>query len=152
MEFLHRANRLAERVTRPFESLLLLGTRLYVAWQFLKSGWLKVTDWETTLFLFKDEYHTPLLPPVAAAMAGTSGELVFPLLLILGLLTRYAATGLFAVNVVAVVSYAHVLYSEGFEAAIGQHYLWGFMLLVVAIYGPGTWSADRWLASRLGNA
>ena len=152
MEFLHRANRLAERATRPFESLLLLGTRLYVAWQFLKSAWLKVTDWETTLFLFKDEYHTPLLPPVAAAMAGTFGELVFPLLLILGLLTRYAATGLFAVNVVAVVSYAHVLYSEGFEAAIGQHYLWGFMLLVVAIYGPGTWSADRWLASRLGNA
>jgi len=152
MEFLHRANRLAERATRPFESLLLLGTRLYVAWQFLKSGWLKVTDWETTLFLFKDEYHTPLLPPVAAAMAGTFGELVFPLLLILGLLTHYAAAGLFAVNVVAVVSYAHVLYSEGFEAAIGQHYLWGFMLLVVAIYGPGAWSADRWLASRLGNA
>jgi len=152
MGFLHRANRLAERATRPFESLLLLGTRLYVAWQFLKSGWLKVTDWETTLFLFKDEYHTPLLPPVAAAMAGTFGELVFPLLLILGLLTRYAAAGLFAVNVVAVVSYAHVLYSDGFEAAIGQHYLWGFMLLVVAIYGPGAWSADRWLAPRLGNA
>jgi len=152
MGFLHRANRLAERATRPFESLLLLGTRLYVAWQFLKSGWLKATDWETTLFLFKDEYHTPLLPPVAAAMAGTFGELVFPLLLILGLLTRYAAAGLFAVNVVAVVSYAHVLYSEGFEAAIGQHYLWGFMLLVVAIYGPGAWSADRWLAPRLGNA
>ena len=152
MEFLHRANRLAERATRPFESLLLLGTRLYVAWQFLKSGWLKVTDWETTLFLFKDEYHTPLLPPVAAAMAGTFGELVFPLLLILGLLTRYAAAGLFAVNVLAVVSYAHVLYSDGFEAAIGQHYLWGFMLLVVAIYGPGAWSADRWLAPRLGNA
>ena len=152
MEFLHRANRLAERATRPFESLLLLGTRLYVAWQFLKSGWLKVTDWETTLFLFKDEYHTPLLPPVAAAMAGTFGELVFPVLLILGFLTRYAAAGLFAVNVVAVVSYAHVLYSEGFEAAIGQHYLWGFMLLVVAIYGPGAWSADRWLAPRLGNA
>jgi len=152
MEFLHRANRLAERATRPFESLLLLGTRLYVAWQFLKSGWLKVTDWGTTLFLFKDEYHTPLLPPVAAAMAGTFGELVFPVLLILGLLTRYAAAGLFAVNVVAVVSYAHVLYSDGFEAAIGQHYLWGFMLLVVAIYGPGAWSADRWLAPRLGNA
>ena len=151
MEFLHRANRLAERATRPFESLLLLGTRLYVAWQFLKSGWLKVTDWETTLFLFKDEYHTPLLPPVAAAMAGTFGELVFPVLLILGLLTRYAAAGLFAVNVVAVVSYAHVLYSEGFEAAIGQHYLWGFMLAMLAIYGPGGWSVDRWLAPRLGS-
>ena len=152
MEFLHRANLLAERATRPFESLLLLGTRLYVAWQFLKSGWLKVTDWETTLFLFKDEYHTPLLPPVAAAVAGTFGELVFPVLLILGLLTRYAAAGLFAVNVVAVVSYAHVLYSEGFEAAIGQHYLWGFMLPMLAIYGPGGWSVDRWLAPRLGSS
>ena len=152
MEFLHRANRLAERAARPFESLLLLGTRLYVAWQFLKSGWLKVTDWETTLVLFKEEYHTPLLPPVAAAMAGTFGELVFPVLLILGLLTRYAAAGLFAVNVVAVVSYAHVLYSEGFEAAIGQHYLWGFMLAMLAIYGPGGWSVDRWLAPRLDKA
>jgi putative oxidoreductase len=151
MEFLHRANLLAERATRHFESLLLLGTRLYVAWQFLKSGWLKVTDWETTLFLFKDEYHTPLLPPLAAAVAGTFGELVFPVLLILGLLTRYAAAGLFAVNVVAVVSYAHVLYSEGFEAAIGQHYLWGFMLAMLAIYGPGGWSVDRWLAPRLGS-
>jgi putative oxidoreductase len=151
MEFLHRANLLAEPATRHFESLLLLGTRLYVAWQFLKSGWLKVTDWETTLFLFKDEYHTPLLPPLAAAVAGTFGELVFPVLLILGLLTRYAAAGLFAVNVVAVVSYAHVLYSEGFEAAIGQHYLWGFMLLMLAIYGPGGWSIDRWLAPRLGS-
>ena len=151
MDFLHRANRLAERVARPFEPLLLLGTRLYVAWQFLKSGWLKVTDWETTLFLFKDEYHTPLLPPVAAAVAGTFGELVFPVLLIFGLLTRFAAAGLFAVNMVAVVSYAHVLYSEGFEAAIGQHYLWGFMLAMLAIYGPGGWSVDRWLAPRLGS-
>jgi uncharacterized membrane protein YphA (DoxX/SURF4 family) len=49
------------------------------------------------------------------------------------------------------VSYAHVLYSEGFEAAIGQHYLWGFMLLMLAIYGSGGWSVDRWLAPRLGS-
>ena len=142
MEFLHRANGLAERAMRPFVSLLLLGTRLYVAWQFLKSGWLKLTDWETTLFLFKEEYHTPLLPPAAAAVAGTFGELAFPVLLILGLLTRYAAAGLFAVNVVAVVSYAHVLLTEGFEAALGQHYLWGFMLLVLVIFGPGQWALD----------
>ena len=142
MEFLHRANGLAERAMRPFVSLLLLGTRLYVAWQFLKSGWLKLTDWETTLFLFKEEYHTPLLPPAAAAVAGTFGELAFPVLLILGLLTRYAAAGLFAVNVVAVVSYAHVLLTEGFEAALGQHYLWGFMLLMLVILGPGQWALD----------
>jgi putative oxidoreductase len=142
IELLHRANALAERATRQFESLLLLATRLYVAWQFLKSGWLKVTDWETTLVLFTEEYHTPLLPPAVAAVAGTFGELAFPALLILGLLARYAAAGLFAVNVLAVVSYAHVLLSEGFEAALGQHHLWGFMLLVLVIFGPGRWALD----------
>jgi putative oxidoreductase len=136
------ANRLAERVARPFEPLLLLATRVFVAWQFLKSGWLKLADWETTRFLFEEEYHTPLLLPAVAAVAGTAGELVFPVLLIAGLLGRYAAAGLFVVNVVAVVSYSHVLLTEGFEAALGQHYLWGFMLLVLVVFGPGRWALD----------
>jgi putative oxidoreductase len=142
MDRLHRANQLAETVARPFESLLLLATRLYVAWQFLKSGWLKLSDWDTTLFLFEEEYHTPVLPPVAAAVAGTAGEIVFPVLLILGLLGRYAAAGLSAVNAMAVVAYSHVLLTEGFEAALGQHYLWGFMLLVLIVLGPGRWALD----------
>jgi putative oxidoreductase len=133
---------MAERVARPLEPLLLLVTRVYVSWQFLKSGWLKLADWETTRFLFEEEYHTPFLPPVVAAIAGTAGELVFPVLLILGLLGRYAAAGLFAVNIVAVVSYSHVLLTEGFEAALGQHYLWGFMLLVLVVFGPGRWALD----------
>ena len=61
---------------------------------------------------------------------------------------RLSAIGLFAVNALAVISYAHVLYQEGFEAAIGQHYLWGFMLLVIIIYGPGALSIDGLLARR----
>jgi putative oxidoreductase len=143
---LRSAIRLAERAMLPFESLLLLATRVYVSWQFLKSGWLKIGDWETTRFLFEEEYHTPLLPPLVAAIAGTAGELVFPVLLIVGLLSRYAAAGLFAVNVMAVVSYSHVLLTEGFEAALGQHYLWGFMLLVVIVAGPGRWAIDAMLS------
>ena len=142
------ANGLAEGMTRPLEPLLLLVTRVYVSWQFLKSGWLKLADWETTRFLFEEEYHTPFLPPVVAAIAGTAGELVFPVLLILGLLGRYAAAGLFAVNVVAVVSYSHVLLTEGFEAALGQHYLWGFMLLVLVVFGPGRWALDSAIGRR----
>ena len=149
LEFLTRANGLAAAAMRPFESLLLLGTRLYVSWQFLKSGWLKAADWETTRFLFEEEYRTPLLSPAVAAAAGTFGELLFPALLIAGLLGRYAAAGLFAVNVIAVVSYAHVLLTDGFEAALGQHYLWGFMLLVLVVMGPGRWSADALLERRL---
>src|SRR5262249_3691211 len=82
-------------------SLLLLGTRWWVSWQFLSSGWLKVTNWDTTLELFRSEYHVPLLPPTVAAVTGAFGELFFPTLLVLGLFTRIGALGLFAVNAMA---------------------------------------------------
>ena len=141
-----RANDAAARVASWLESPLLLVFRVYVAWQFLKSGWLKLSNWESTLYLFQEEYRVPLLSPAVAAVAGSVGELVFPTLLILGLTTRYAAVGLSFVNVMAVVSYAHVLLAEGFEAALGQHYLWGSLLVVVAVFGPGRWSADSLLA------
>mgnify|MGYP003515748585 FL=1 len=130
------------------QPLFALAVRLWVAWQFLKSGILKAQDWESTLFLFQEEYRVPLLSPPLAALAGTAGELVFPVLLGLGLFGRFAALGLSAVNVLAVVSYAHVLLASGFEAALGQHLLWGFMLLVVALYGPGPLSADGLIAAR----
>ena len=61
--------------------VLLAGTRLWVSWQFLKSGWLKLTNWDVTLELFSSEYQVPLLSPALAAAFGTFGELVFPALL-----------------------------------------------------------------------
>jgi uncharacterized membrane protein YphA (DoxX/SURF4 family) len=87
--------------------------------------------------------------PAVAAVAGTTGELVFPLLLFVGLASRLSALGLFAVNVMAVVSYTHVLLTEGFEAALAQHYLWGFALLVLVVFGPGKLSLD-YLGARHG--
>jgi len=130
------------------QSPLALVTRWYVSWQFLKSGWLKLTDWNTTLDLFRSEYHVPVLPPGLAAVVGTFGELFFPLLIVLGLGGRIGALGLFAVNLMAVISYSHVLLSEGFEAALGQHVLWGFMLTMLAIHGNGALSLDRLLMQR----
>jgi len=135
------------RVLDHLRSLLLLGTRLWVSWQFLKSGWLKVTNWDSTLTLFAEEYHVPLLPPHLAAVTGAFGELFFPTLLVLGLFTRVGALGLFAVNAMALISYWHVLGQDGFEAARGQHYLWGFMALVLATCGAGYFSLDRRLRS-----
>ena len=129
-------------------SVLLLGTRLWVSWQFLVSGWLKVSNWDSTLELFRSEYHVPLLPPTLAAVTGAFGELFFPVLLILGLFTRAGAAGLFAVNAMALISYWHVLGQEGFEAARGQHYLWGFMALVLITCGGGFLSLDTWLERR----
>lgn len=125
-----------------------LATRIYVSWVFLKSGYLKLADWESTLALFESEYRVPWLPPALAAVLGAAGECVFPLLLILGLFGRLSALGLQAVNVLAVISYAHVLLQEGFAAAIGQHSLWGYMLVVLAVYGPGAWSLDNWVLAR----
>jgi putative oxidoreductase len=148
---------LSARLLNPLQALVALGTRVWVSWQFLKSGWVKIgglgfSGWENTLYLFENEYRVPLLPPYVAAVTGTFGEFFFPALLILGLAGRIGAVGLFFVNVMAVVSYAHVLLSEGFEAAVAQHYLWGFMLLVLAVYGPGQLSADHLLARRRGQA
>jgi uncharacterized membrane protein YphA (DoxX/SURF4 family) len=37
------------------------------------------------------------------------------------------------------------LLTEGFEAAVGQHYLWGLGLLVLAVFGPGKVSLDELL-------
>lgn len=137
-------NRL-ERVFDPLQPLFLLLTRWYVSWQFLKSGWLKVTSWDSTLELFKSEYHVPVLPPVAAAVSGAFGELFFSALIVVGLGGRIGPIGLFFVNVMAVVSYQQVLLAEGFEAALAQHVLWGFMLGLLIVWGNGSWTLDRLL-------
>ena len=121
----------------------LLATRLWVSWQFLKAGWIKITTWDTTLLLFREEYQVPVLPPTLAAICGTFGELFFPVLLVLGFFTRFGAVGLLAVNAMAVVSYWHVLGSEGYEGALAQHVLWGYMLAVLLFCGAGALSLDE---------
>ena len=133
---------MAARLLNPLQSLFALGARLYVSWQFLKSGYLKVTSWDSTIYLFENEYHTPLLSPHVAAVAGSFGELFFPILLVLGLVGRLSAIGLFAVNAMAVISYSQVLLAEGSEAALGQHILWGTLLVFLIVYGPGKFSLD----------
>jgi putative oxidoreductase len=136
------------RLLNRLQPLFLLGTRFYVGWQFWKSGWIKVTSWDQTLGLFRDEYHVPLLPPDVAAVAGASGELFFPTLLFLGLFGRVGALGASAVNVMAVVSYSQVLLAEGSEAALAQHVLWGFMLALLVVFGCGPLSIDTLLERR----
>src|SRR5215472_7657654 len=137
------------RLLDHLRSLTLLGMRFYVGWQFWKSGWLKVTAWSSTLELFRSEYHVPLLPPPVAAVTGASGELFFPTLLFLGLFSRVGALGAFFVNAMAVISYRQVLLADGSEAALGQHVLWGFMLLTLAVCGPGRIALDSLLERRV---
>ena len=136
------------RLLDKLQPVALLAARVYIADVFWKSGWLKLTTWSGTLDLFRDEYRVPVLPPEAAAVAGTFGELFFPALLVLGLFGRIGALGTFVVNAVAVISYSHVLLAEGYEAALGNHILWGSLLAGLIVFGPGAISVDHWLERR----
>jgi putative oxidoreductase len=128
-------------------SLVSLAIRLYVGSQFMKSGLVKINDWGATLALFHDEYKVPLLPPDLAAYMGAAGELTFPLLLFIGLLSRPAALGLFFVNAMAVISYPQLLSFEC-PAAINDHFYWGALLLVIVAFGPGRFSLDAVLGEK----
>jgi putative oxidoreductase len=126
------------------QPLAQVAARLYVGHAFFLSGLTKIRDWDTTLALFMDEYHVPLLPANVAAVMGTTGELLLPVLLVLGLAGRFAAAGLFVVNAVAVVSLMEVA-----GPALQQHAFWGSLLIGLTLWGPGRWSLDRFVAPRL---
>jgi putative oxidoreductase len=138
---------LVERLLEALQPLAALLARVYVAQVFFASGLTKLRDWNITLALFMDEYKVPLLPPALAAALGTTGELVLPVLLVLGLGGRFAALGLSVVNAVAVVSLTEVA-----PAALQQHITWGVLLAALALYGPGRWSVGYrlrdWLLQR----
>lgn len=134
---------LAALLERWLTPLFDLGIRLYVASVFLRSGWLKISDWKSTLVLFQNEYHVPVLSPDLAAILGTGGELVLPVLLALGLSGRFGAAGLFVVNLVAVLSYPDLS-----DLGHADHLLWGVLLLVTIFHGPGRLALDHWLERR----
>ena len=139
-----RANRLyarSEDMLDKLQSLFALAIRLYLARVFIASALTKIESWNSTIALFENEYHVPVLSPAAAALLGTAAEFGLPLLLLAGLGTRFAALALFAFNAVAVISYPDLS-----DAGLKDHILWGALMLVLAVYGPGKLSADRLLA------
>ncbi len=147
MTVIERIGRTVRPLTKGLETLtplLDLGIRLYVANVFWKSGLTKLQSWDTTLALFENEYHVPLLSPAVAATLGTAAELVFPVLLVLGLAGRFSALALFAFNIVAVVSYPDLN-----EAGLKDHLYWGILLAVTALHGPGKLSFDHWIRRRV---
>ncbi len=133
----------AETLIDKLQSVFALAIRLYLARVFVGSALTKLHDWNITLALFENEYHVPLLPPAAAALLGTAAELGLPLLILAGFGTRLAALALFVFNIVAVISYPDLS-----DAGVKDHVLWGALMLVLAVYGPGKLSLDHWLARR----
>ncbi len=129
---------LLTRLLNMLQPLAALLARAYIAQVFFLSGLTKIRDWGTTVALFTDEYKVPVLSPAVAAAMGTAGELVLPVLLLLGLGGRFSALGLFVVNAVAVISLSEIA-----PAAMQQHVFWGALLAGLSIYGLGPWTVDR---------
>ena len=122
-------------VAIALQPLAALVVRLYLLRVFFLSGLTKLRSWDSTLYLFSNEYHVPLLPPAVAAVMGAGGELIFPVLLVLGWQSRLAAAGLFVVNLVAVLSY------PGLEPVmIKDHILWAVLIAYLFFHGVGRWS------------
>jgi putative oxidoreductase len=136
---------------RPFELadripgwLLGLIIRVAIADVFWRSGQTKVSGWEvtqTTVQLFRDEYHVPLLPPELAANLAALQEHLFSFLLVIGLASRLSALGLLAMTAVIEV----FVYPENWP----DHLLWAGCLLYVVARGPGGLSFDALIRKRL---
>jgi len=133
------------RLVDKLQPLFALAIRLYVGNVFFTSGMIKLGNWAGTLGLFANEYHVPVLPPYLAAILGTAAELGLPVFIVLGLGTRFAAVALFLFNIVAATSYPDLS-----PAGLEDHILWGTLMLVIFIYGPGKIALDAWIARRFG--
>jgi len=126
------------------DALVRLLVRVAVAHVFWASGRTKVEGWSLkpiTVDLFRAEYALPLISPELAAYAAATAEHLLPLLLVIGLASRMAATGLFAMTMIIQI----FVYPEAWWA---QHSLWAALLLVIMAGGPGKLSLDQLIARR----
>lgn len=129
-------------------SFFALGIRLYLASVFLWSGWLKISDWSTTLSLFQYEYKVPLLSPTVAAYFGTGAELIFGTLILVGFCARLSALGLLLTNILMIYAYPILLTPEG-ACMVKDHYLWCVLISVILFYGPGRISLDYLIKKKM---
>jgi putative oxidoreductase len=123
-------------------AVLALPLRFAVATVFWNSAMAKLANWETTISLFTDDYKVPLLPPELAANMALTIELTTPVLLVLGLFTRFTALVLLGmITVIEIFVYPQ---------AWPTHLQWAAMLLVLLFRGAGAASVDHWLWRRFG--
>jgi len=142
------ARRFIERLAHP--SFVQLALRLALAVPFWKSGILKWHGFlqlnDTAIALFTDEFklHLPGGPypfpaPAIFAFLSACGEVGFPVLLVLGLGTRFAAAGLLLMTCII-----ELTVPDGWPI----HITWAAMALAIAAWGPGVISIDYLLGDR----
>ncbi|WP_138933317.1 DoxX family protein [Roseovarius arcticus] len=134
--FIRHLNSLFDQIPHDIVTLAL---RIFPAMVFFQSGRTKVEGLfsikDSTWFLFEHEYALPIIPSDLAAVLGTTAEHVLPILLILGLFTRFAALGLLGMTAVIEI----FVYPDAWVT----HGLWAAAFLAVIVLGPGRLSLDR---------
>lgn len=121
-----------------------LGIRLYIAAIFFKSGLERLYDylhygWEDQIAMFVKLHPIPGLEPEIAAMITMISELALSPLLLIGLFTRFAMTG---IAIMALMMYWY--YEDSY-----LYVLWMVLAVISFVKGPGVLSADylllRWV-------
>ena len=132
-------HRMSDPVTSGLGPVALLALRLPVAIVFWRSGRAKVEGWnifsvsDSQYFLFREEFGMPM-PELTAHMTAIA-EHILPILLVLGLLTRLSALGMFVMTL--------VIQFFVFPDAWPVHMFWAAILFAVMVLGPGRISLDR---------
>ncbi len=143
--------RLAARVIGLIESLpywvlglAAPGVSAAVFWQ---SGQTKIEGWhlsDSAIALFQDEYKLPLIDPTVAAYGAAFAEHFFPILLVLGLASRFAAFSLLIMTSIIEI----FVYPDAWPT----HGVWATCFLLVITRGPGLVSLDHLIARHFGIA
>ena len=136
---------LIERLVALFEripySVLALAARVFPAAVFWQSGQTKVDGFglsDSAVFLFQEEYKLPLVDPTIAAYGAAVAEHLLPILLVIGLASRFAALGLLGMTLVIEI----FVYPDAWPT----HGVWAACFLVVVARGPGVVSLDHLIA------
>ena len=138
---------LAQKVIALFETipyaLVALIARVAPAAVFWQSGQTKLEGWhvsDNAIYLFREEYRLPLIDPAIAAHLAAFAEHFFPILLVLGLATRFAALALLGMTLVIEI----FVYPDAWPT----HGTWAACFLLLMAQGPGAWSLDHIIRKR----
>lgn len=141
------------------DSLIAFIGRFSIAAIFWKSGQTKVQDFaidivsgevtlgmprlsDSAVALFRDEYKLPLIPPELAAPMAAFAEHLFPLLILIGLATRFSAAAL----LVMTLTIQLFVYPDAYPT----HGVWAAVLVFLMAKGPGVFSLDHLISRRCG--
>jgi len=142
--------RLLEQAIQALEripnDLIAVIARLSIAGVFWRSGETKLDGWsvsDSAVYLFENEYRLPLIDPWLAAHLAAFAEHFFPVLLVIGLASRFSALALLAMTLVIEI----FVYPDAWPT----HGTWAVCLLFIAARGPGRLSIDTLIARQVRN-